>query len=75
MPCVNEKKCHDNCSKCDELIKIEEALNRTIERIYEHKAYNCAGYMCTVATTCYEPEEEKRICTGCLKSRFLGGES
>ena len=71
MPCINEKKCHENCTHCEEFETMNKAIDSYINDLYETKAYSCGGYMCTVATTCYEPEEQKKICTGCLKSRFL----
>lgn len=49
----------------------EKALNKAIETIYEKHSYSCGAYMCTVATTCYEPDEQKRICCKCLKDRYM----
>lgn len=36
---------------------------------YRNNDYSCAGYFCTVATTCYEPEEQERICVRCIMER------
>lgn len=34
------------------------------------KNLHCRGYICTVATTCYEEAERKRICRSCIKGIF-----
>lgn len=56
----------------DDLEQTEKALDRVCEILYE-KGFDapCAINMCTVATTCYPEDEEKHICSNCIKSFIL----
>ena len=54
--------------------ELTDAFNRAVDIIYKRKAYSCGGYMCTVATTCYEPEKKAEICKRCITRRLIDPE-
>lgn len=61
--------------KFEKLEKALELYQKALElygkQVYEKDDYTCNGYCCVVATTHYEPDEEKKICSRCLGDRLL----
>lgn len=35
--CINEKKCHDNCSRCDEFIELQQRLEVATKNLVAYK--------------------------------------
>lgn len=46
--------------------KMIDFMAEYIDRV-DTKHNHCAGFLCTVATTCYPEEERKKICCNCIK--------
>lgn len=62
----------DNYSKLEKALELyQKALELYGKQVYEKDDYTCNGYCCVVATTHYEPDEEKKICSRCLGDRLL----
>ena len=48
-----------------------DALLLASKMLYQEKGCNHSGCWCTVATTCYTPEEQEQICSKCWASMFI----
>lgn len=70
-------RCGKGCDIINALFLVRDYVYNTdieaeAERMYNNKEYSCHGLFCTVATTNYEPDEQKRICIDCIKEKYFG---
>ena len=67
------KKMNEKIKNLEKSVVIKDKTIHQLAKALYDKGYrdHCGMYMCTVATTCYDEETQKRICSRCIEEHFI----